>query len=129
MLNYISLLNETAAPGSRQQLVRMLKALAEPKRLAIVDLLMQGVQCNCELGNALCMPANLISHHLGVLRKAGLVVVERDAVDARWVYYSINRDALVTLNRQFGAFFDPVRIQDRLPSCGPQSTPVNPEIE
>jgi ArsR family transcriptional regulator, arsenate/arsenite/antimonite-responsive transcriptional repressor len=43
---------------------------------------MEGVHCNCELGEALDMAPNLISHHLSVLRKAGLVEVERDAFDA-----------------------------------------------
>ncbi|MSP12920.1 MAG: ArsR family transcriptional regulator [Chloroflexi bacterium] len=102
-------------------LAAYLKVLAEPKRLLILDLLMQGVQCNCELGDALQMPPNLISHHLNILRQAGLVDVERDALDARWIYYSINRAALDRLHTAFGAFFDPARIQPRHPNCGPQA--------
>ena len=102
------------------QLARQLKVLAEPNRLRIVDLLMEGVQCNCELGDALGMAPNLISHHLRVLCEIGLVKVERDVFDARWVYYSINRSALVELAQAFGAFFDPRRIKDRDPACGPQ---------
>lgn len=72
----------TSAPIDTQHLVQWLKALAEPKRLQILNLLMDGVQCNCELGEHLDMAPNLISHHLSVLRKAGLVDVERDAEDA-----------------------------------------------
>ena len=96
-----------------------LKILAEPNRLRIFNLLMKGVQCNCELGDSLQMAPNLISHHLSALRKAGLVDVERDAVDARWVYYSINSDGLDQLNAAFSHFFDPQRIQPRQPACGP----------
>jgi ArsR family transcriptional regulator len=81
---------------------------------------MEGVQCNCELGDALQMAPNLISHHLSVLRKAGLVDVERDALDARWVYYSINRQALAELNAAFGTLLDPARIKPRRATCGPQ---------
>ena len=103
-----------------QQLAAWLKVLAEPRRLQILNLLIVGVQCNCELGDHLDMAPNLISHHLSVLRKAGLVEVERDAVDARWVYYSLNRATLATLNAAFGAFFDPSRIQPRRAVCGPQ---------
>ncbi len=103
-----------------EQLSRWLKVLAEPKRLRIFNLLMQGVQCNCELGDALQMAPNLISHHLSKLRDAGLVDVTRDAQDARWVYYAVNRAALEQLNAAFGAFFDPQRIQPRHPACGPQ---------
>ncbi len=67
-------------PTNLTDLADRLKALAEPKRLLILHLLMEGVQCNCELGEALDMAPNLISHHLSVLRKAGLVDVERDAL-------------------------------------------------
>jgi ArsR family transcriptional regulator len=66
------------------------------------------------------MSPNLISHHLTVLRQAGLVNVERDAFDGRWVYYSINIQALQELNALFGAFFDPARVQPRRLTCGPQ---------
>lgn len=103
-------------------LATYLKALAEPSRLRIFDLLMQGVQCNCELGDALQMAPNLISHHLSILRRAGLIVAERDPVDARWIYYSVDRDALDALVTSFGSFFDPARIQTRRPNCGPGAT-------
>jgi len=111
-------------PANLQGLADRLKVLAEPKRLLILNMLMEGVQCNCELGDALKMPPNLISHHLSVLRQSGLVDVERDAVDARWVYYSINRKALDELNETFGIVFDPARIKPRRPTCGPQGALV-----
>ena len=101
-----------------------LKILSDPTRLAIFDLLMEGVQCNCEIGDHLKLPINLISHHLKVLRDAGLVDAERDPLDARWVYYSINKPALNQLREQVSAFLEPERIQPRLPSCGPQLIPI-----
>jgi ArsR family transcriptional regulator len=107
-----------------QTLIPRLKALADPNRLRIFLLLMDGVQCNCELGDALEMPSNLISHHLRVLREAGLVNVERDPVDARWIYYSIDPTALADFTRTFGTLFDPSRIKERLPACGPQKAEV-----
>ncbi len=105
-------------------LARQLKLLANPKRLQLIHLLMEGVQCNCELGDALDMAPNLISHHLGLLRDAGLVDVERDVVDARWLYYSLNETALARLNSAYGAFFDTGRIKPRRPTCGPQGSLV-----
>jgi ArsR family transcriptional regulator len=111
-------------PTNLQTLADRLKVLAEPKRLFILHMLMEGVQCNCELGDALKMPPNLISHHLRALREADLVDVERDALDARWVYYSINRKTLDELNQAFGGFFDPARIKPRRPTCGPQGALV-----
>lgn len=106
--------------SDNRQLAEWLKALAEPKRLSILNLLMAGVHCNCELVEQLDMTPSLISHHLRALRETGLVKVERDAVDSRWIYYSVNENALRELNRTFGLFFDPARIQPRHPSCGPQ---------
>jgi ArsR family transcriptional regulator len=108
------------APVNLEMLASRLKVLAEPNRLLILEMIIQGMQCNCELGDALQMAPNLISHHLGKLREAGLVDVERDPVDARWVYYSINRAALDELNTAFGLFFDPARIKPRSLTCGPQ---------
>lgn len=120
MLNYFSQ-SPPASPVNLETLADRLKVLAEPKRLLIFNLLMEGVQCNCELGDVLQMPPNLISHHLSKLRAAGLVDVERDAVDSRWIYYSVNRAALDELNVTFGAFFDPARIKPRRSTCGPKN--------
>jgi ArsR family transcriptional regulator, arsenate/arsenite/antimonite-responsive transcriptional repressor len=120
MLNYISG-DIHPSPVNLESLAERLKVLAEPKRLLIFNLLMEGVQCNCELGDSLQMTPNLISHHLSKLRAVGLVEVERDALDSRWVYYSINHSALEELNAAFGAFFDPKRIRPRQPKCGPQA--------
>jgi ArsR family transcriptional regulator len=107
-----------------EALAHRLKVLADPNRLRIVHLLMEGVHCNCELGETLDMAPNLISHHLRVLRQAGLVDTQRDVLDARWVYYSLNRTALAELNTVFGEFFDPMRIKPRRPTCGPQGALV-----
>jgi ArsR family transcriptional regulator len=120
MLNYFPP-SVPSAPVNLEMLADWLKVLAEPKRLLIFNLLMEGVQCNCELGDYLDMPPNLISHHLSKLRAAGLVDAERDPVDSRWVYYSVNRAALEELNEAFGAFFDTNRIKPRRNTCGPKN--------
>lgn len=109
-------------PADVEVLSGLFKVLADPKRLCILDLIMRGVQCNCELGEALGLAPNLISHHLGVLRDVGLVDIERDAVDARWIYYSVNRDLLERHNDLIRAFLDPGRVQPRLTVCGPQGS-------
>jgi hypothetical protein len=46
-------------------------------------------------------------------------------VDARWVYYSVNSQALRELNGAFGAFFDPQRAKPRRLTCGPQNALVS----
>jgi ArsR family transcriptional regulator len=119
-LNYLEQVLSTSAHPHK--LAEALKILAEPNRLVILDLLMQGVQCNCELGKKLNLPPNLISHHLNILRRAGWVDAERDPVDARWVYYSINPQKAQELQQSLAAFFDLTRIQPRTPECGPKIT-------
>jgi len=122
MLNYSKSQEKFSQPPvNLQGLSRWLKVLSEPKRLLLLDMIIQGVQCNCELGSELGMAPNLISHHLNVLREVGLVNAERDPLDSRWVYFSVNRAALEQLNTAFGTFFDPKRVQPRRLSCGPQT--------
>jgi ArsR family transcriptional regulator, arsenate/arsenite/antimonite-responsive transcriptional repressor len=116
---HLSVTNVTAPDYGT--IASLLKVVSDPRRLQILDLLMNGVQCNCEIGDHLDMAPNLISHHLGVLRRAGLVLAERDPHDARWVYYSVNATALAEMSRVLGEFFDPERIQPRRPDCGPAS--------
>lgn len=67
------------------------------------------------------MAANLTSHHLSVLRESGLVDSERDPVDGRWIYYSINLQAMQEMKNALNSFFDERRIQPRKLTCGPNS--------
>ena len=104
----------------KQTLAQTLKALNQPTRLSVFDMLMEGVQCNCEIAGRLGLSLSLISHHVRILREIGLVQSERDPDDARWVYHSIDREALVELNEAIGHLLDVNRIQPRVPSCGPK---------
>lgn len=97
----------------------LIKILSEPNRLYIYEKICEGVQCNCELGSALNMAPNLISHHLSVLRQANLIETTRAPQDARWIYYSINKDTMNEVRSFFLEFFDPDRIKPKLPTCGP----------
>jgi ArsR family transcriptional regulator, arsenate/arsenite/antimonite-responsive transcriptional repressor len=53
------------------------------------------------------------------LSEAGLVNSRRDVVDARWIYYTVNREAAARWQEWFGHFLDPQRIQERV-VCGPE---------
>lgn len=104
-----------------EDLARQIKALSHPTRLCIFDMLMEGVQCNCEIAERLGLSLSLISHHLRVLRQVGLVESQRDLEDARWIYYSVNRQKLAQLDAVMRHLLDVDRIQPRLPSCGPRA--------
>ncbi len=111
-----------------KQIAIILKAMADPTRLQIMDIIMAGETCNCELTERLGLPANLLSHHLRVLKKAGLVSSRRDEIDGRWIYYRVDKSAIEYWHRWCGQFLNPDRIQDCKKLCGPegQRIPVDP---
>lgn len=67
------------------------KALADDTRLAILDCLGTDECCVCEVMDTLALPQSLLSFHLGVLKRAGLVTDRREG---RWSYYALDKDAL-----------------------------------
>ena len=72
------------------------KALAEPLRVRILDVLRRSEQevCQCELIALFDIGQSLLSHHMRKLADAGLVRVERRH---KWAYYSVNADAFKEL--------------------------------
>jgi DNA-binding transcriptional ArsR family regulator len=77
-----------------------LKALAEPRRWQIVELLSCEELCVCHLAEDLGIAQPLVSHHLKVLREAGLVTSSRHR---QWTYYRLRTDALAELGGRIGA--------------------------
>jgi len=102
-----------------ERIALCLKALGDPKRLQLLALIQNGTQCNCEFSASLELQPNLISHHLRILKEAGLVTIERDPLDSRWIYYTINQAVYSELRDYLHGFLDPSRIQPRQPTCGP----------
>lgn len=111
--------NKPDSPVEKETLARTLRVLGDPTRLAIFDMLMGGVHCNCEIGEQLGLSLSLVSHHLRALRKVGLVRGERAPEDGRWIYYSIDSETLAKLGRATDHLLDVGRIQPRQPWCGP----------
>ncbi len=76
-----------------QQLSEDLQILAHPIRLKILDILARhaGQVCVCDLEAALPVKQPTVSHHLRLLREAGLIDCERHGL---WAYYFVNRKAL-----------------------------------
>lgn len=61
----------------QQHKADLLKALGQPTRLKILDLLAEGERCVCEIFPAVGGEQSNISRHLGFLRSRGIVVAER----------------------------------------------------
>jgi len=83
----------------REQAERMAivaKALGDPIRMQLVDVLRRhaGKVCVCELVPLFDLSQPTVSHHLKVLREAGVVGSERQGL---WAYYYVENDALEEL--------------------------------
>jgi ArsR family transcriptional regulator len=84
----------------RDRAIRMAevaKALGDPVRLQLVDVLRghAGKVCVCELVPLFDLSQPTVSHHLKVLRQAGIVGSEREGL---WAYYYVIPDALKELS-------------------------------
>jgi ArsR family transcriptional regulator len=112
--------DQPAGESSLEQAAALCKALSDPNRLRILDVLMQGDSCNCELNERLGLPPNLLSHHLRVLRQMGLINSRRDVVDGRWIYYAVDKEVVAKWQSWFTQFLNPARIQERPVLCGPE---------
>ncbi len=76
--------------------VEQLRALADPVRLSIVRELRGGTRCACELAEVADVSSTLLSHHLKVLRTAGLISGARRG---RWIDYSLDEGRFHALLR------------------------------
>jgi ArsR family transcriptional regulator len=86
--------------------VAKFKALADPLRLEVIELLRSQEMCVCDLCDRLGIAQSRLSFHLKTLREAGLISARQEG---RWIYYRLNpaefgalEDYLMTL-RNLGA--------------------------
>ena len=96
--------------------VDLLKVVAEPLRWHILELLADEELCVCHLVDELGVNQPLVSHHLRVLREAGLVTSSRFRY---WTYYRLVPDALAPLAGSLTrlASSDVVEGEQRRPCC------------
>lgn len=80
-------------PEDARATAALFKALADPTRVRIVNLLAQSPEpaCVCELTPAVGVSQPTVSHHLKKLVQAGLLQREQRGV---WAYYSLDREGL-----------------------------------
>jgi ArsR family transcriptional regulator len=92
-----------------QAALPLLKLLSDPNRLNIFALLTGGEHCVCDIEAQVNLPQNLVSHHLGVLRDAGLIRARREG---RWVHYAVNKAALAEVYPALCRLFNPECVND-----------------
>ena len=74
--------------------VRLIKALADENRLAILELLQGGEKCGCVLLEELRITQPTLSHHMKILCDTGIV---DSCKDGKWMHYSLSLEGSNTL--------------------------------
>ena len=101
--------------SSLERHATLFRALSDPRRLRILDLLRGGEQCVCDLQAALDCGQSLLSFHLKTLRDAGVVSMRKDG---RWSHYRLEAEAFEHAERAAAAYRVPLAERRRLPvSC------------
>ena len=93
---------------------RILKALAHPTRLFIVDELSRGERCVCEITRMVGVEMPTISRHLGVLKSAGILETEKRGLQ---VFYSLRVPCVLN----FFECVEAVQSKNRKPAKGKSS--------
>jgi len=98
-----ALLREPLSAAGAADMAVKLKALADPVRLQLFSAIAShvgGEACVCDISVGVEVSQPTVSHHLKVLRDAGLLTSQRRA---SWVYYAVVPDALASLAVLLGA--------------------------
>lgn len=70
---------------------KVFKALGDPKRAMIVDMLSCGELCACMILEKFELSQSTLSHHMKLLCECGLVMGRNEG---KWTYYSLDSDAI-----------------------------------
>ncbi len=73
------------------------KALGEITRLKIINILTKGEMCVCQIMDHLQLSQPAVSHHMKILKQAGLVV---DRKQGKWTHYCLNKKAFEELKNE-----------------------------
>ncbi|HKR50865.1 MAG TPA: metalloregulator ArsR/SmtB family transcription factor [Pseudonocardiaceae bacterium] len=92
------LVREPLSAEQAVELSRLFKAMGDPVRLRLLSLIAShdgGEACVCDLSGVFDLTGPTISHHLKVLREAGLISGQRRGT---WIYYQVHPEALARLS-------------------------------
>lgn len=83
-------------PANAARTAQLFHALSDEARLQIIQILLDGEHCVCDLMEHLDIAQSRLSYHLKVLKDAGLV---SDRRDGRWAHYALERESFVEAER------------------------------
>lgn len=109
---------------SMRELSGYFSALSDVTRLKIIHLLTEHEMCVCELEDRLGMSQPAVSHHLRILRKAGMISNKRKG---KWMYYFIIGEKIVENHNRY-AEMALSAIEERVKKGVPASPVQNDEM-
>ena len=78
-------------------------SFSDPLRLEIIDLMMDGEVCVCDIMKLTNLSQSRISYHIKILKEAGLI---SDRQEGRWGYYSLNKESLFLIKEWITSLTD-----------------------
>ncbi len=94
--------------------IKVLKAMAHPSRLAMLEALAGGERCVCELQKLVGSDISTVSKHLSVMKAAGLV---EDRKEGLWVHYRLRCPCVLEFMRCIEAVLEGETVKDDKASC------------
>ena len=82
-----------------EQFVGIMESLSDPIRVNILELMINGEICVCDIVKATGMSQSKISYHIKVLKDSGLIC---DRQEGRWVYYKLDLEVLSDIQNWMG---------------------------
>ena len=104
----------THAVADLARAAKLFHALSDQTRLSILQRLRFGERCVCDLTDALDAAQSRLSFHLKVLKEAGLVTDRREG---RWMYYTLNTEALAEVSELVDAMASAPSAAERRSGC------------
>ncbi len=90
------------------------KALSDPNRLMIINLLKSGEKCACNLLEEMNISQSTLSHHMKLLCEVGVINCRREG---KWMYYSLSKKGFTKVNHILEEILDTALLIDMDVSC------------
>lgn len=83
---------------TNNELSKIFKVLADPKRLSIIEMLSTGEKCACKLLEAFNITQPTLSHDMKLMCDVGLTIPRREG---KWTHYSLNEEKFAEVKAAF----------------------------
>lgn len=90
-------------PDHNEALSEILKAIAQPTRLKIIDFLKEGEKCVCEIFPAIAQEQSNTSRHLNYMQSHGILARRKDGVK---IYYAVKHPEVFRIAELAGQIYD-----------------------